>query len=164
MSFALKTPLDFVVAVALLPDGGNLFFITSWIFDCPVPALFFVPGEVFPVFDCNTFDFSSMLCWLYKCALMLEVELAQYLKVAKQILQIVLDLSVVPSKVGFYNRQAQHAKSFLHLLAHLPAHVLSNLWQKIAPMYVCEISLLGRCRDIFFCFFPLSLQKWIYSR
>lgn len=31
---------------------------------------------------------------------MLEVEPAQYLKVAKQILQIVLDLSVVPSLVG----------------------------------------------------------------
>ena len=100
MSFAMKTPIDFVIAVALLPDRGNLFSRTSWIFDCPVSVLFLVPGEVFAVFDCNTSDFSSMLCWLFKCALMLEVEPAQYLKVAKQILQIVLDLSVVPSSVG----------------------------------------------------------------
>jgi len=62
MSFEMKTPIDFLIAVALLPDRGNLFFITSWIFDCPVPVLFFVPGEVFSIFDCNASDFSSMLC------------------------------------------------------------------------------------------------------
>lgn len=74
MSFAMKTPIDFVIAVALLPDRGNLFSRTSWIFDCPVSVLFLVPGEVFAVFDCNTSDFPSMLCWLFKCALMLELE------------------------------------------------------------------------------------------
>ena len=77
--------------------AATYIFRTSWISNCPIAVLFFVPGEVSTVFQSNTSHFSLLLCRRFKCALVLEVEPAQYLKVAEQILQIFLDLSLVPS-------------------------------------------------------------------
>jgi len=92
-----------------------------------------LPGEVFAVFDCNTSDFSSMLCLPFKCALMLEVEPAQYLKVAKQILQIVLDFSVVPSLVAkpkyFHTAERKEAGGFT--IAWSFVAVLSAMFENV---------------------------------